>query len=157
MEGINVLENRILGQEDIKQLIPHRGRWLLLDKIVEIQEKSIVAIKTFTEEECEGHPFNTVPGLFICEAMAQAAAILVFYHHPHLRNKNFFLVGIKGKEGLRFLSPVRPGERITLEIELLRLKMEMCFFRGTASKGLVTAVELEELVGGLVDVDIRDR
>ena len=151
MEGVKVLENRILDKEEIMKLIPHRGKLLFLDKIVEIQEKSIVAIKTFTAEECEGHPFNTVPGLFICEAMAQAGAALVFYHYPHLKKKKFFLYCIRGKDGLKFSLPVAPGERITLEVEILKIKMGTCFFRGTASKGFVRVVELEELIGVLAD------
>lgn len=135
MKGPNVLENRILGQEEIEQIIPHRGRWLLLDKIVEIQEKSIVAVKIFREEECEGH-FKMVPGHLICEALAQAGAALVLYHH-HLREKIIFLVRSEAK----FLFPVRPEERVTLEVNIVKLKMGMCFFVGTASIGLKRAVE----------------
>ena len=129
MEGIKVVENRILGQEDIKQLIPHRGRWLLLDKIVEIQEKSIVAIKTFTKEECEGH-FEIVPGHLICEALAQAGAALVL-HHYHLEEIKIFLVRTEAK----FLFPVIPRVRVTLEVELVRSKMGMNFLEGTALIG----------------------
>lgn len=135
--GVNVLENRILGQEEIEQIIPHRGKWLLLDKIVEIQEKSIVAIKIFTAEKCEGH-FGIVPGHLICEALAQAGAALVLYRHP-LGEKTVFLVRTKAD----FLSPIMPGERVTLEVGLVRLKMGTCFLKGTASVGFRKSTEWE--------------
>lgn len=135
MEALNVLENKILGQEEIRQIIPHRGRWLLLDEIVKIQEKFIIAIKTFTMEECEGH-FGIAPGHLICEALAQAGAALVLSRCFH-KEKIIFLVRTRAD----FLVPVMPMEKTTLEVELVREKMGMCFFRGRALVGLRKSVE----------------
>lgn len=134
--GENLLKDRILGQKDIEELIPHRGKWLLLNKIVEIQEKSIVAIKIYTVEECQGHfPEDlVVPGILICESFAQAGLSLVSYHQRALGREKLPALGhiIDAK----FFSPVRPGERVTLEVELVNSREAACLFRGMASVSL---------------------
>lgn len=148
----NFLQEKILGPEEIKELIPHRGKWLLLDKIVEIKEKSIVAIKTFTLEECEGHVGEKpedwiVPGVLLCEALNQAGLFLVNYYSPLMREKKPLLRHVTDE---KFFSPVRPRERVTLEVELVNSQNEVCSFRGMASVGLRKVLR-REWIGLAVD------
>lgn len=135
----NLLKGKILEQEGIKELIPHRGKWLVLNKIAEIQEKSIIAIKIFTKEECEGHfPGKLiVPGHLICEALAQAGEALVGYHR--LRDPKAVLPALVATKA-RFLLPVLPEEEITLEVKW-KSKMDLHFFEGFASVELKKVAE----------------
>ncbi len=136
----NLLQERILEKEEIEEFIPHRGKWLLLDKVTEIQEKSIVAIKTFTAEECEGH-FGIVPGHLICEALAQAGAVLVGYRCASSGNKKIPL--LRHVTDAKFISVVRPGERVTLEVELINSKEDVFLLRGMALISLKKVVSWE--------------
>ena len=83
---------------EIQKWLPHRYPFLLIDKVVDlIPDSRIVAIKNVTINESffGGHfPGNPVmPGVLICEAMAQAAAVFARYSEPELlKNKNFYLV-----------------------------------------------------------------
>lgn len=129
----NLLQEKILGKEEIKEFIPHRGRWLLLDKIADIQEKSIVAIKTFTVEECEGH-FGIVPGHLVCESLAQAGAVLVNHRYAFLGKKKVPL--LRRITDAKFFSTAKPGERVTLEVELINSREEMFLLKGVASVSL---------------------
>lgn len=136
----NLLQERILGKEEIKEFIPHRGKWLLLDKIVEIQEKSIVAVKTFTVEECEGH-FGIVPGHLVCEALAQAGAVLISYRYAFLGKKKIPL--LRRIADAKFFSTVKPGERVTLEVELVNSREEVFWLKGIALISLKKVVSWE--------------
>lgn len=131
MEG-NLLKDRILGRKDIEELIPHRGLWFRLDKIVEIRENSITAIKIYTVEECDGHfPENpVVPGVLILESLAQAGLALVSYHQKTLGRDRLPVLGhiIDGK----FYSLVKPGDKLVLEMELANSKEEACLLKGRA-------------------------
>ena len=141
--GENLLKDRILEQKEIEELIPHRGWWLKLDKIVEIQERSIVAIKIYTAEECEGHfPEDlVVPGHLICESLAQAGLVLVSYHQRALGREK--LPALRHIKDAKFFSPVRPGERVTLEVELVNFKEMACLLKGIASVSLRRVVRWE--------------
>lgn len=116
-----------MTRKQIEAIIPHRGKWLLLDEVLEIGDKRIVAAKTFTEEECEGH-FGIVPGHLVCECLAQAGALLVLYLYPEIRKDEIFLL----RTFANFFYPLRPGRRLKLEVELYRLKegMRIAFLKG---------------------------
>lgn len=123
-------QNSLLTREQIEAIIPHRGKWLLLDEVLEIRDNKIVATKTFTKEECEGH-FGIVPGHLICESLAQAGAILILHQHPEFKNGRILLTRTSGS----FSSTVTPGEKVFLEVELVRLilTMRVAFLKGESS------------------------
>jgi 3-hydroxyacyl-[acyl-carrier-protein] dehydratase len=111
--------------EQIKEYLPHRYPFLMLDRIVEWeQDKRLVALKNVTANEpyFPGHfPDHAVmPGVLIVEAMAQAAAMLGLLSSGQKSDgKNvYYFVGI---DDARFKRPVRPGDQLVLEVELLRL------------------------------------
>ena len=104
--------------------LPHRFPFLLVDRIRTIElGKRIVALKNVTMNEpffpghFPGHPI--MPGVLIQEAMAQAAAILVFRTQGEKPDANsvYYLAGI---DKARFKKPVVPGDQLEIEVTLQR-------------------------------------
>ena len=123
----------ILEADQIEQIIPHRYPFLLVDRIVEIEEgKSAVGLKNVTANEWffAGHfpGMKVMPGVLIVEAMAQVAAIALL-KGADLAGKTPLFGGI---ESMRFRKPVRPGDQLRLEFTLEKL-------RGPIGKGHVKA------------------
>ncbi|MFW5985245.1 MAG: 3-hydroxyacyl-ACP dehydratase FabZ [Halanaerobiaceae bacterium] len=114
---------------EIKDIIPHRYPFLLVDRIEElVPEEKVVGIKnvTINEEFFQGHfPGHPImPGVLIMEAMAQAGGFLLYQSVEDTSGKLPYFTGIdKGK----FRRPVIPGDTLVIKGELLRL-------RGTLAK-----------------------
>ncbi len=110
----------ILDVNEIKNLIPHRYPFLFVDKVVHIDENRIVAYKNFSinEEIFNGHFSNypIAPGVVIVEALAQTGAVL-YYRLNSLKKGIPLFVGI---EDIKFRRQVLPGDRLYLEIRILR-------------------------------------
>ncbi len=91
-----------LDIQEILALLPHRYPMLMVDRIVEITEDSIVGIKNVTvnEPQFTGHfpGLPVMPGVLIIEAMAQVAGILVGKLAPHTRGKVMFLASVEEAE-----------------------------------------------------------
>ena len=119
----------------LKQL-PHRYPILLVDRVLEIEKgKRIKALKNVTINEpfFMGHfPHHPVmPGVLILEALAQAAALLAFDTlgaAPDDKTVYYFA----GIDGARFKRPVEPGDQLTLEVELERMKAGIFKFKARA-------------------------
>lgn len=119
--------------EQIKEVIPHRYPFLLVDRILEVEEgKRAVGIKNVTanEEFFNGHfpDYNVMPGVLIVEALAQVGAFAVLKMEQN-QGKLAFFAGI---ENCRFKRQVVPGDQLRLEVELTKL-------RGPIGKGRATA------------------
>ncbi|WP_029331711.1 3-hydroxyacyl-ACP dehydratase FabZ [Exiguobacterium oxidotolerans] len=119
--------------EQIKEVIPHRYPFLLVDRILEVEEgKRAVGIKNVTanEEFFNGHfpDYNVMPGVLIVEALAQVGAFAVLKVEQN-QGKLAFFAGI---ENCRFKRQVVPGDQLRLEVELTKL-------RGPIGKGSATA------------------
>ncbi|HXG53426.1 MAG TPA: 3-hydroxyacyl-ACP dehydratase FabZ [candidate division Zixibacteria bacterium] len=123
---------------DVKQILrylPHRYPFLLVDRIVEIHgEEKIVGIKnvSFNESFFQGHfPGRPVmPGVLICEAMAQVGAL--FAHQargPAEDNKVFVLTGL---DNVKFKKPVEPGDQLRLELTCLKRRGSYWKMQGIA-------------------------
>ena len=130
----------------LKQL-PHRYPFLLVDRVLELDKgKTIKALKNVTINEpfFEGHfPHRPVmPGVLMLEALAQAAALLAFDALDTTPNDEmvYYFAGI---DGARFKRPVEPGDQLTLDVKLLRMKAGIFKFKGTASVASELAVEAE--------------
>lgn len=113
-----------LGVEEIKAILPHREPFLLVDEVLELEErKRIVAIKRVRAEEYyfEGHfpGAPVMPGVLIVEALAQAGAVLLLREIPDRESKLVFFAGI---DGARFRRPVVPGDELRLEVSVLSLR-----------------------------------
>ena len=130
----------------LKQL-PHRYPFLLVDRVLELEKgKRIKAIKNVTINEpfFVGHfPHRPVmPGVLMLEALAQAAALLSFATLDVIPDEKtvYYFAGI---DGARFKRPVEPGDQLTLEVELGRMKAGIFKFKARASVGAELAVEAE--------------
>jgi 3-hydroxyacyl-[acyl-carrier-protein] dehydratase len=114
----------MLDVKEIFKIIPHRYPFLLVDRIVEVEAgQKIVAIKnvTFNEFFFQGHfPGRPVmPGVLICEAMAQAGAVLAHYSRNEEKGsgKLFMLTGL---HQVKFKRTVEPGDQLRLELTALK-------------------------------------
>lgn len=109
--------------EQIKETIPHRYPFLLVDKVLEIEEgKRVVALKNVTVNEpfFQGHfpNYPVMPGVLIVEALAQAGAIAVLGMEGN-EGKIGFLAGL---DKCRFKRQVQPGDQLKLDVEIIRIK-----------------------------------
>jgi 3-hydroxyacyl-[acyl-carrier-protein] dehydratase len=123
----------LLNREQIKEIIPHRDPFLLIDEINEMEVgKTITGTKYVSADEYyfKGHfPQEPVmPGVLIVEALAQAGAVCILSLPEH-RGKTAYFGGIKNA---RFRQKVVPGDVLTLNVILGRL-------RSSAGTGTATA------------------
>jgi 3-hydroxyacyl-[acyl-carrier-protein] dehydratase len=139
-------DNSLDIHEVIKHL-PHRYPFLLVDRVVTYEAgKSLVALKNVTINEpfFPGHfPHRPVmPGVLIIEALAQATAILSFVTNGTLPDENsvYYFAGI---EKARFRRPVEPGDQLMLEVELVRRRRNLLWFKGRAMVDGKVAAEAE--------------
>jgi 3-hydroxyacyl-[acyl-carrier-protein] dehydratase len=115
----------------IEAVIPHRDPMLLIDEVLELEPGvRVLAQKTVTEADCEGHfPGNPImPGVKMVEALAQCGAVAVL-SQPENRGKLALFAGI---DNVRFKRIVRPGETLLLECQVETV-------RGPVGKGRVKA------------------
>lgn len=113
----------MLDITQIKEILPHRYPFLLVDKILEVEEgKRAVGIKNVTANEkfFTGHfpNYPVMPGVLIVEALAQVGAVSVLIKEEY-RGKIGFFAGI---DNCRFKRQVKPGDQLRLEVEMLRLR-----------------------------------
>ena len=110
----------ICSHERIYELLPHRYPFQMIDKIIYLDDNSVVGVKNVTMNEYYfmGHfPSNPVmPGVMQIEAMAQTGGILVLSSVPDPENYWPYLVGI---ENCRFRRSVIPGDTVIFKCELL--------------------------------------
>ena len=112
----------LYNKEQIKEVIPHREPFLLVDGILEyVERESVTAVKYVTGDEdfFRGHfPGNPVlPGVLIVEAMAQTGAVVVLSMEK-FRGKTGYFAGI---DKVRFKRKVRPGEQLALSVTIERV------------------------------------
>jgi len=144
-----------LDIKEIAKIIPHRYPFLLIDKVIEIEEgKRAVAIKNVTMNEpfFQGHFPNhpIMPGVLIVEAMAQVGVVMAL-RIPANQGK---LVVFAGIDGVRFRRPVLPGDQLRLEVETVWIRGPLGKMKGKASVNGEIAVE-GEFMFSLTDPDAR--
>ena len=123
----------------IQQILPHRYPFLLVDRILEVEEgKKVVGIKNVSMNEpfFQGHfpNYPVMPGVLIIEAMAQVGAVAIL-SMPAFAGRIALLAGI---DKARFRRQVVPGDTLRIEVEVLKL-------RGTVGKSQARAYVGEEL------------
>jgi len=114
---------KMLDAKEIQNIIPHRYPFLLVDKIIEIEEgKRAVGIKNVTINEpfFQGHfPGNPImPGVLIVEAMAQVGAVSILAMEEY-KGKLAVFTGI---DNLRFKKQVVPGDTLRMEVTMIAMK-----------------------------------
>ena len=125
----------MLTIEEIKKMLPHRYPFLLIDRVLEVEEgKPCRALKNVTvnEDFFQGHfPGNPVmPGVLIVEAMAQACGIAAFALEKNVQDKWLLFAGI---DKARFKRPVVPGDQLIIDAEYVSRKLNMWVFKVQAS------------------------
>ena len=130
----------------IREILPHRYPFLLVDRIEELEAERVVGIKNVTVNEpfFAGHfpDYPVMPGVLIIEAMAQVAGVLVLSGIPDRKNKLVLLAGV---DGAKFRKPVRPGDQLRMEMKVLRSRASMAKVSGTATVDGTVVAEAEIL------------
>lgn len=130
--------------QQIKETIPHRYPFLLVDKITEIEEgKRVVGYKNVTINEpfFQGHfpDYPVMPGVLIIEALAQVGAVSMLGMEEN-KGKIGFLAGV---DRCRFKRQVVPGDQLKLEVEITRLKGPIGKGKGIATVNGEVACQAE--------------
>jgi 3-hydroxyacyl-[acyl-carrier-protein] dehydratase len=128
---------------EIMKILPHRYPFLLIDRVIDMKRKQrIVAIKNVTVNEpfFAGHfpDMPIMPGVLIVEAMAQAGGALLL---AEVEDRNDKLMVFAGIEKARFRRPVRPGDQLRLEVEVLVWRRNAVRMQGYAFVGDKKAAE----------------
>ena len=142
-----------LGIEDIMKVLPHRYPFLLVDRVTELDPgKRVVGIKNVTINEpffqghFPGHPI--MPGVLIIEAMAQVGGMLLLGAIEDPASKVVYFTSLND---VKWRRPVKPGDQLRFELDLLQVRGTMCKMKGVAKVDGEVVAEAE--MGAMV----RDR
>jgi UDP-3-O-[3-hydroxymyristoyl] N-acetylglucosamine deacetylase/3-hydroxyacyl-[acyl-carrier-protein] dehydratase len=123
----------VLGIEDIMKVLPHRYPVLLVDKILELDERHVVGLKNVTINEpffqghFPGHPI--MPGVLIVEAMAQTGGMLLLGTFPDPAQKVVYFMSL---DNVKFRRPVKPGDQLRFELAIIQIRGAVCKMHGVA-------------------------
>lgn len=126
----------VLTVQQIEKILPHRYPFLMVDKVIELSEKVVIAIKnvSYNEPFFQGHfPGNSVmPGVLQVEALAQAGGFLAIPRDTEDKYDTYFLK----IENCKFKQKVVPGDTLILKMELLQpIRRGICEMKGTIFVG----------------------
>jgi UDP-3-O-[3-hydroxymyristoyl] N-acetylglucosamine deacetylase/3-hydroxyacyl-[acyl-carrier-protein] dehydratase len=146
-------ESQVLGIEEIMKVLPHRYPFLLVDRIIDVDAgKRIVGIKNVTINEpffqghFPGHPI--MPGVLIIEAMAQVGGMLLMGAVSDPEKKVVYFTSLNN---VKWRRPVKPGDQLRFELELLQVRGMMCKMQGVAK------VEGEVVAEAEMGAMVRDK
>ena len=122
---------------EIIELLPHRYPFLLIDRVLEMEpDKHIVALKNVTINEpfFAGHfpEFPIMPGVLIVEAMAQVGGVLMLASVAEPNSKVVYFTSL---DNVKFRKPVKPGDQLRFELDVVQTRGSLCKVRGVARVG----------------------
>ncbi|MDO4926151.1 MAG: 3-hydroxyacyl-ACP dehydratase FabZ [Turicibacter sp.] len=134
----------VLNSNQIQEIIPHRYPFLLVDRIDELEPgKRALGVKCISANEMQfmGHfpQQHVMPGVLIIEALAQVGAVAILSLEAN-KGKIAYFAGIKSA---KFRQKVVPGDVLTLETELIKVKGSIGVGKAIAKLGDKVAVEAE--------------
>jgi len=124
----------MLNINEIKGILPHRYPFLLVDRIVELEEgQRAVGIKNVTanEEFFSGHfpDYPVMPGVLIVEALAQVCGVIMLKKDENKGKLGLFA----GIDNCRFKKQVVPGDQLRLEVEITKARGSIAKAKATAT------------------------
>lgn len=133
-----------LNIEEIKKLIPHRYPFLLVDRVLELEDDRILSIKNVSvnEDFFNGHfPGRPImPGVLQVEALAQSACLML---NQSLDDPDQSLVVFTGIRNAKFRKSVTPGDQLRMEVKLANQRRNFATMEGTATVDGEVVCELE--------------
>jgi UDP-3-O-[3-hydroxymyristoyl] N-acetylglucosamine deacetylase / 3-hydroxyacyl-[acyl-carrier-protein] dehydratase len=124
----------VMDVEEIMKVLPHRYPFLLVDRILELHAgKRVVGVKNVTINEpffqghFPGHPI--MPGVLIIEAMAQVGGMLLLGAIEDPQSKVVYFTSL---DNVKWRRPVKPGDQLRFELDLLQVRGPMCKMHGVA-------------------------
>jgi UDP-3-O-[3-hydroxymyristoyl] N-acetylglucosamine deacetylase/3-hydroxyacyl-[acyl-carrier-protein] dehydratase len=148
-DGVNSMAG-VMSIDEIMKVLPHRYPFLLIDRILEIEGKQrIVGMKNVTINEpffqghFPGHPI--MPGVLIIEAMAQVGGMLLMGGLEEAEQKVVYFMSL---DKVRFRKPVKPGDQLRFELDVIQIRGAVCKMRGVAKVDgeLVAEAEMAAMV-----------
>jgi UDP-3-O-[3-hydroxymyristoyl] N-acetylglucosamine deacetylase/3-hydroxyacyl-[acyl-carrier-protein] dehydratase len=141
----NHREANVIGVDEIMKILPHRYPFLLVDRILELEpQKRIVGIKNVTINEpffqghFPGHPI--MPGVLIVEAMAQVGGMLLMGTLDDPETKVVYFMSL---DNIKFRKPVKPGDQLRFEVEMVQVRGKVCRIAGVAKVDGAVVCEAE--------------
>ncbi|MEO6778069.1 MAG: UDP-3-O-acyl-N-acetylglucosamine deacetylase [Gemmatimonadaceae bacterium] len=140
----------MMSIEEIMKVLPHRYPFLLIDRILEVEGmQRIVGMKNVTINEpffqghFPGHPI--MPGVLIIEAMAQVGGMLLMGGLGDTDQKVVYFMSL---DKVRFRRPVKPGDQLRFELDVIQIRGAVCKMRGVAKVDgeLVAEAEMAAMV-----------
>ncbi|ALH96228.1 3-hydroxyacyl-ACP dehydratase FabZ [Acinetobacter equi] len=133
----------------IREYLPHRYPFLLVDRVTEITDDSIIGYKnvSINEEFFQGHfpEYPIMPGVLIIEALAQVSGILGFVMN-NVKPQPGTVFLFAGAEKVRFKKPVVAGDKLVLQSELVMQKRGIYKYNCVASVDGIVAATAEIII-----------
>lgn len=128
-------DDKTIDIEGILERLPHRFPFLMVDRVRSVTAgKSIVALKNVSANEAyfdghfPGHP--VMPGVLVIEALAQAAGVLAW--ESVTEQERLWILYLVGIDKARFKQPVKPGDQLVLNVELVQRRRNLWRFEARA-------------------------